>query len=406
MQDTIVSIRIVKLIHDLLFISIIIESVLFVFFVVRGMGVNFKKFNFDSDISKFEINESDQEEFEVEINVDLDESKRKRKRKLRYLKYAYVENKFLVNTVIIGVVIIFATILVLSLLHGGVNKENVIYSVDTFNIEVENTNILNTDYKGNKIIDDYLLVVNTKISSDLEGVSLYLNDFSLKIGDAIFKPVIKYSNLLSDLGNSYNENTLSSEYTNYLFVFEIPEKYKTSEMLFRYNGNGENIDIKLNPKNLETDKIYTTAKIGENISFEKIIGNIEFKINQYEIKDKFLLNYNFCIEKDDCIESKEYLVPTINQNFDKYILRLDINYTNNSDLDINNFYDFFEKFGLIQYKIEDKWFTQSSNFENIESSKVTTKDNVYIGVDSNISKATEIKLVFKIRDSKYEYSLK
>ena len=67
LEESIVSVKSVKLIHDLILLNMIIESIIFIFFVVRGMGINFKKFDFDSEISKFDISESDKEEFELDI---------------------------------------------------------------------------------------------------------------------------------------------------------------------------------------------------------------------------------------------------------------------------------------------------------------------------------------------------
>ena len=84
-----VSIRTAKLLHDITLISIMIQSVAFVFLIVRGMGVNFKKFNFDSEVLKLDISESDKEEIEIALDLDLDESKRKRNKRWRYLKYSY-----------------------------------------------------------------------------------------------------------------------------------------------------------------------------------------------------------------------------------------------------------------------------------------------------------------------------
>ena len=407
LEEHIVAIKTVKLIHDLVLINIIIESISFIFLVVRGMGVNFKKFDFDSEISKFNVNESDKEEFELDINLDLDESKRKRKKKIRFLKYAYIENKFLINSVAIIIVCVIALVVYGTIsIYNKENKEGVVYSASTFNFGVDETIILNTGYQGEKLTDNYLIVVNTNIKANFSSKSLYLNDFSLKIGEAIFKPTTKYSNSLVDLGNLYDESILPLEFTNYLFVYEIPEKYIASDMLFSYNNEGRSIDIKLNPKNVETNDFYVSKKINEEISFAESLGDIRFKINDYEIKDKFILEYNYCVKNNDCILSYEYIKASIDKNFDKYVLRLNVEYSANSDLNVSSFYKFFSKFGIIYYNINDTWYYQKGNFEEIKSSKVSDKNTVYIGINSEIINATSIKLVFNIRGSKYEYLLK
>ena len=95
LSENIVSIKSVKLIHDLELINMIVLSVFFVFLFARGIGIDFKKFDFNSDILKLDINETDNEEVEFNVDIDFNEKKRKRKEKLRNLKYFYVENKFI-----------------------------------------------------------------------------------------------------------------------------------------------------------------------------------------------------------------------------------------------------------------------------------------------------------------------
>lgn len=407
LEETIVSLKIVKLIHDLVLINVILESVVFILFIIRGMGINFKSFDFNSDIAKLEINESDKEQFELEIDVDLNERKRKKYNKLRHIKYYYVENKFLINLGIISFIILSIV--------GGVfvyiklndyNKEGNIYESTSFSFGVDNTYILNTDYQGKKITDNYLIVVNTIIKSNYDRNSLYLKDFSLNIGETNFKPITKYSKSFVDLGIVYNEQILPLNFTNYLFIYEVPEKYITSDMFFSYNNMGKSIDIKLEPKELISTNVSITKNIGEEIVFDEDLGNINFKINEYGIDTKYLIQYDYCVKKDDCIVSYEYLKPSINQNFDKCILKLNVEYNNESDLGATNFYEFFSKFGSIYYKTNETWNIQRSAFEEIKSSKLSQKNISYIGINCNIINSDNIKLVFDIRNSKYEYIIK
>lgn len=406
-QNSVVSIRTVKLIHDLVFINIIIGSISFVFFIIRSMGINIKKFDFDSEISKFDISESDKEEIELDINVDLNESKRKRRRFIRNIKYTYIENKFLFNFIfVLFVIVVSLSIFIVVAKLNKINKEGVVYSADTFDFKVNRTIILNTSYKGEKLTDNYLIVVDTSIASNSSNNSLFLNDFSLKINDYVFKPTTNYSDSLFDIGNVYNEANLSTEFVNYLFVYEIPREYINNKMYFRYNNIDEIISVKLNPKELISGNLSINKSLKEEIDFSESIGNIKFRINDFEIKDKFLLEYNYCYKKNECLLSKEYLKPSIDTNFDKYILRLNVEYNDNSYLNTERFYDLFSKFGSIYYCINDTCYIQSGIFEEIKSNKINTKNNIYIGINSSINNATSIKLVFNIRGSKYEYVLK
>lgn len=405
-SQNIVSVKVTKLIHDLVLINLLLESVSFILLFVRGIGIDFKKFDFNSDISKFEVSESDREEFEVNINVDFDERKRKRKEKLRNLKYLYVENRFLIN--IIGIAIVVLMVFVTSFIlikQMRTNKQGVYYSAGSFDFMVNNTSILNTDYQGNKITENYLIVVNTNIKSSYSKNSLYLNDFSLKIGNVKFKPTKKYADSLVDLGVLYTEQALSLEEASYVFIFEIPEKYINSEMYFSYNSKGDVIDILVQPKELINNDKTVIKNIRDNIKLDNPLNGVEFKVNNYELNDMFVINYNYCIKNDDCIASKEYLRPSIDKNYDKVILKLNVDYNSNNDLDVKTFYLLLSKFGSISYKKNDTW-NNIYNFEEIKSLRVSSKNDIYVGVHSNIIDADSIKLVFNVRGLKYEYILK
>ena len=407
LEESIVAIKSVKLIHDLVLISTFIEIVTFVFFLIRGLGVNLKKFDFDSDLSKFDLSESDKEEFELNINIDLSETRRRRKEKIRFLKYKYVENKFIINIIFVVVILALGIIMFLAINNRSKkNTEGNIYVINNLNIGVNNTIVLNTNYRGEKITDNYLIIVNASLQSYLTDKKIYSNDFNLRIGDAVFTTTSKYSKYLIDIGAIYDESKNISEASNYLFVYEIPEKYITSDMVFSYSNGGERLDISIEPKDLVTNDLSVSKKISDDISFSDTLGDISFKINDYEIKDVFVFNYNYCVSERDCISSKEYVKPSINTNFDKTILRLNVNYNNSTNLNLSNFYSFFTKFGYIEYKLSNEWYIQSANFEELKSTKTSDKNNVYIGVKQDIVNADEINLIFNIRGSKYKYQIK
>lgn len=407
LAKNIVSVKSVKLIHDLILINMIIESCCLLFLFVRGMGIDFKKFNFSSDIAKFEISDSDKEEIEISVNIDFNERKRKRKEKIRNFKYLYAENKLIINIFVVAFLVLLSVeIVYFTNKYNSVNKENVYYSTDSFIFKVNSTTLLNTDFRGNKITENYLLVVNVSLKSKYSNEKLYLSDFGLRIENYLFKPVKKYSDKLMDLGNLYQEETLDTEYSDYIFVFEIPEKYISSEMMFRYSSEGNIISVLLNPKTIDYKQdIIQTKKLLEPLNFEGLLSGIEFNINSYELKNSFLIKYNYCITDNDCILSKEYLKPTIDKNYDKVVLKMVVEYKNNGDLDVKSFYSLLSKFGTISYLVDNTWFN-IFEFEEIVSTRVAAKKNVYVGVNSNILSAESIKIVFDIRGEQYEYILK
>ena len=405
-SENIVSVRIIKLIHDLILINLILECLFFILLFIRGLGVDFKKFDFSSDISRIQINESDKEEFEVNINIDFNEKRRKKNKKLRDLKYLYFENKFLINIVSIVFLLLMASIISFVIIKNNkVNKEGIYYSANSFDFRVNSTVILNEDYKGNKITDNYLIVVDVNIKSKYFENSLYLNDFSLKIENIKIKPTKKYIDYLVDLGVSYDERKLSLEDEDYIFTFEIPEKYINSDMYFSYNSEGNIVDVLVKPKELMSKDVLVTKNINSNIEFDDPLKGVKFNVNSYELSNMFVIDYNYCIKDDDCIPSKEYLKPSIDENYDKVILKLNVNYEQNGVLNVKNFYSLLSNFGGIAYKKNGTWYV-TYKFEEITSTKKYLKEDVYIGVHSNVMMADSIKLIFNIRNLKYEYILK
>ena len=92
--------------NTFLFINIVIDIVLIVLFIIRGLGINIKRFDFSSDLSKMDISDKDKEEYEVSLNINYDETKKKRKRFFRNFKYFYFEHKFICNITILFILII------------------------------------------------------------------------------------------------------------------------------------------------------------------------------------------------------------------------------------------------------------------------------------------------------------
>ena len=406
LQETTVAIKIIKLIHDLLLLTIIIESFLMIVYIVRGLGINFKKFDFSSDISKFDIEEKDKEEFELEVKFDFNETKRKKNEKIRKLKYFYLEHKLITNIALCIIpisIICFAITIIFK--NNNYNKENTEYNLYGFNLIVNNTYLLNANYEGIRITNNYLVVVDVKLNSFNNSKSLFSQDFTLKIGNAKIFPTRKYYDYLKDIGSEYNNTILSSDYQNYIFAYEISPKYITSDMYLRYTYQGQPFDVKLNPKNLIYGNKTVEAKIEDTIDFTDSLGDIKFKVKNYEIDDYYKINYNYCLNTNNCFDSIEYLRPSINEDYDKTIIKLDIEYEDNSKLALYSFYNLLNNFGDIYYKKDNEWKIQSEGFEQIISKK--GKDMYcYIGIDEEIKEAESIKFIFNIRGIKYEYLLK
>ena len=398
LHNGIIPVSKIKVARDLSLINIGTEITLFIFFLIRGLGINIRKFDFSSDLLNLDINEEDKEEIEVSINIDSDSRRRNRKSKIRNLKYIYLENKAFYN------ILFITTVLVLIglgfLIYGmtdEIEKTNYVYSSNGFSFKVNNSYIVDKGYKGNDI--DNLIVLDVSMLS-YNSKSIDLNDFSLLIEDVTFKPITKYSSSLIDIGMSYIDEILSDSYNDYLIVFDVPEKYLKSKIVLKYVGTSDTVKIRVKPGRLIADNKTISYNIGDEVDMSESLGNIKFKITEFDIQNNYVIEYNYC-HNGFCALSKEYLKPSINEKFDKAIIRLKAEFTNNSKLNIADFYELFSRFGSIKYGDN----VQNSNFEEILSTKKNT-GYIYIGVNKDIINTNNIKLIFNIRNTSIEYTLR
>ena len=396
----------VILMHDLLFANICVETVILIALIIRGFGINIKKFDFSYDIAKIDISESDREEYELSLNLNVDETKRKGKKRIRQLKYLYHENKFIINVVLATIVgVSFLVTLITMAKISKQRSEGYVFSVDGVNFSVVKSYLINEDFKGSKITDNQLVVIKIKMNSLYE-TSVFLKDFNLIISRTSFKPTTYYSDDLIDIGETYNEEILDYDFNEYLLTYEIPAKYSTSSMYLEYSKNGVKTKTKIKAHSFNEEKKQMESQLGSSLEFLEPFEGISFKVNSFDLQSQYLIKYDYCISKDNCYPSKEYLKGTINQNFDKQLMRLDVEFIEDEIYDYYDFYDFFEKFGSIKYKINDEWYTQKFGFENVKSKRVSNDEYIYIGVNEEIAEASKIKLVFNMRNVIYEYTLK
>lgn len=400
MESAILNIRVVKLTHDLLVLTMMAESITFLFFFTRGIGLNFKKFDFSSDLNKLSISDSDKEEIEVNISFDVNEKRRNLRRNLRNIKYKYIENRFKIN---IGICA-FIIILCFGIYYFGFYiknniKEGTLITSNGVNYTVNGSYLLKIDNKN-------LLVIDIDLSSYLKDKTIYLKDMILDIENYRITNTSKYCDKLSDIGVCYNQNTLTGNFENYIIVYEIPDIYVKSKMILEYVTLSENKKVDLNPTTLNDNKKEYNYKIGDTLSFtEKSLKAINFNITSIELQKNIKLQYEYCTKKNTCVTSYEIIKPSIDTNFDKSVLKLDIEYNSENNA-YNSFYDLLSRYAHIEYYINGNMYKQNNLFEQISSLKAPSKNVVYIGVNSNIEASEKINIVFELRNNRYVYLIR
>lgn len=380
----------------------------------RAIGFNVSRFDFNNDILELELSEKDNEEFEIMVDFDVNDLKRSAQKNIRYVKYFLKENKkTLLYSVlsIIGVVLLFIGFSYLKNKKDVVSLTKISSNINGFSMKVNNSYLINTDSDGNKYDNDvYLLILDVTIkNNDKKNSKQFLTGtLALSIGEDYYSVTKKYN--VSEFGTIYNDEKIEPgrERRNVL-VFEIPQNRVKSKILLNIKNLASKKDLyaKINPKDLSLSK---NEKIEKNISEELLFGdnleNSKFKIDEYNVRTYFEVNYNYCTnDKKTCIKSLEYLIPNeSNSNYDKVIMKLagDFKISSNG---IKDFYSLLKTYGYIEYELNGKTYIDKS-FNQIKSSRIIEDNTYYLEVNSNVYRADKVVLGFKIRNYDYRYVLK
>lgn len=399
MEEKIVDLADVKAIRDILIIILGIQGISLIISVIRTIGLDIKEFGFMTDLKQLELSEEDREEFEVEFSIDSNERKRKLRRKLRYLKYEYKENKLFINTVLVVIVIIIGFVIYKRMGFAfSQKKEGQNISTGYYEYLIENSYLTNTDYQGNKITDNYLLVLSLKVRTISKYDKLLTGNFKVQVGNNKYSTTNIYDKQLVDLGITYKDDTLTSESANYLLVYEIPTSEIKKNIKLVYYEDSKSYQTKLKPiKDTIDIKQYN---LGENIQNNEL-NNI--MVNGYELSDKYTIDYDYCI-KGECFHSIQNIVPKLNTNYDKVILKILGNYEYNEESRYSNFDSILSILGTIEYRINDQ--NKVTKIEKISNLKSNQPGVYYFEVNNELLNADSIKLVIHTRKCKYYYILK
>ena len=407
MEEKVVALKTIRLVRDFLTLSLLAQSVSLIICFIRIVGFNVRKLDFDDSSNKIEIDDRDNEEFELELNMDTSSLRRKINKKKRYFKYTYKEHKLLINFLILFI-ILFITIVV-PLILNNMNKkytEKDAFTVDNYNIGVKNSFIIENNYKG-KIIKPNSKFIVLKVM--LRNNSINENRFKitnsyLKVGKEQFNHTFKYLNEFIDLGEVYNKQKLTNEFKDYLFVYELPANYEIKDSYFEYVVNKKKYKVKLNPKQVKEENKIKEYSIGQEIIIKEL-SNTLINITNYEIEPFYKIDYNFCVDSNECYNSKEYLYPSFTGRDKKAILKINgIINIKEDGLQNMNMDKFIKSFGVIRYET-NRLFKEQNIITSLKTDNSNKKD-YYFEVNYNVLNSRKVYLDFVFRNNIYRYTLK
>ena len=110
LESTSMAAREIRLLRDISRFNYWMLFIMCIPTLIRGLGFDIKKFNFNKDLQDLNLSKEDSEEIEISTNLSSDKILTTGRRGIRELKYYYAENKFFINIILSVVAVILILI--------------------------------------------------------------------------------------------------------------------------------------------------------------------------------------------------------------------------------------------------------------------------------------------------------
>ena len=222
LNDSLLDSRTIMLVRDLIMFSFLAQLLSIVIVIIRATGFDVKKFDFKTDLKDLEISEEDREEVEVEIKIDTNKNIRWIRRRIRFLKYAYKENKLIFNASFAAVFVSIVALITIYVMNGEkIITQNVYFVGNNFSVNLVDSYLVNTDYKGKVINEDYyylLLRLDIKNNTSREN-ALDIATTKILIDNYVYTPVVENRDSFFDFGTVYQSENISSDYERKILIY-------------------------------------------------------------------------------------------------------------------------------------------------------------------------------------------
>ena len=228
----------IRLYRDILTIFLLFQYYTVFVMLIRGLGFDIKKFDFNRDMQELNAEESDSEEVEVNVGVDATNVVRIARKGQREFSYFYKEFK----PYIIAILIVVFGILG----YKGFNYIQRKYKIYGADDEIGYNNILtikNGYYHSDN--NKYYVIVNFDIYK--YGVKEQFNtgNLTLLVGNKKYTADKNICYRFNKYGNCYKKQYVTNNKNNYIVAYEVDE-LKSNRVYVVYNDSYErNYKVKL-----------------------------------------------------------------------------------------------------------------------------------------------------------------
>ncbi len=419
LESAILSAELARAYRDISIIVIMPQLPLILLIFLRAIGLNTKKFNFESDIKEIEISEKDSEEVEIVIKKDDVKLKRNIRRFIREFKYYVKENKFIFTIICILLFIGVAYLLYKALppiIDRKYNQGDT-FIINNISYTIEDSIITNLDYNGNLLGDNiYYLVMRVNIeNATTSDVVLDYNNFRLIVNDRYVYPILDQGRNFIDYANDYYSNTIRSNTKNtYSMVYQLNEAdVKKNYQIKISNGTvlSENLIIgsynyvTISPIVINNVSTVSTTNMGSVLNFSgSYLGNTTLKLDNPIITNRYIYDYESCF-KDNCNAYKGLVSIDYTVNNTTLIV-LDYEYNIDNTIPFytysSNINTFMKTFVKIKYIENLK--TAYANIKDVTPSLL--KGKIVLETTNKINDSEELELAITIRNKEYLYKIK
>ena len=395
----------IRMISDLLFIFYLGQFPPIALYLIRVLGLDIKKFEFNKDEEYLELEQEDQEELEIQIEVDKEGIKRVIKRLFRNVNYVYQEHKKIFNTIIIiALIVVLKNGYEYIFITNKSYKQGDTFSANGYTITINNSYFTDKSFNGEIIsTKSDFVVVDLTIKNDLATRELDLTGFHIINGIEKYSTTSKtYETEFQDLGKTYDSvQRLTKDQTlNLIIIYKVKKDLPIDKFVLYYQELDKATPhlrkIKLNIENVSKIKKQKEIILPNEFNFKLLNQQQTVSFDYYDFSDEVAYTHGFCTSTK-CSNYKN--IQKTKSGTKILTLAFASNHYEGKDM-----IDFSTKYGKINYIDND------NKVHKIEI--VNAIGNTYYGkylylrVPTEVEKAKSVKLVYTIRNNQYTYKIK
>ena len=394
----------ISLYRDIAIFINILQFPSIILFIVRILGIDIKKFNFQLDKEYLELSQEDQGEFEINIDFDKYAIERVGRKFLRNLNYFYMEHKKIVFIVVAIIILVLVRNTVVTISSHKSYSQGDTYSANGYTIKVNNVYYTDKSFNGDVISDkNAYVIVDVTITNNASMRAINIDHFHLFNGISDYTESSKTNAVyFKDIGPIYDGLELGRDKSKtFLMIYKVKKDLKPDRfVLFYQEYHGENTylrKIKLKVNNLSKIQTKENMSLGDDFTItikgkdENIILD---DVGFYETNSYVLTK---CNEKTGCENINRELTSTE----DKKIMILSFG---TDEYEAKDIIDFSTDYGKIVY-IDSNDKRQTINMKSMTKETYSGK-YYYTLVPREIEESKELYIQFTIRNKSYIYKIK